>query len=106
MKVTAPARIDLAGGTLDIFPISQLEPDAVTVNLGIDRFATATARARSDGRFVLKATDRKLSERLDGRVALAASTSLPLHREVALHVGPEGGVDLRPRPEGRSSQGR
>ena len=29
----APARIDLAGGTLDIFPISQLEPDAVTVNL-------------------------------------------------------------------------
>jgi D-glycero-alpha-D-manno-heptose-7-phosphate kinase len=97
VTVTAPARIDLAGGTLDIFPISQLEPGAVTVNLGIDRFAKATARARSDGRFVLRATDRKLIETLDGRDALAASSLLPLHREVALHVGPRAGIELTTR---------
>ncbi len=97
IKVSAPARIDLAGGTLDIFPISQLEQGAVTVNLGIDRYATATARARTDGRFVLKAVDRKLSERLDNREALASSALLPLHREVALHVGPQSGIDLTTR---------
>jgi len=97
IKVRAPARIDLAGGTLDIFPISQLERGAVTVNLGIDRYATATARARTDGRFVLRATDRKLAERLDDRDALAASTLLPLHREVALHVGPSSGIELTTR---------
>jgi len=97
IRVSAPARIDLAGGTLDIFPISQLEQGAVTVNLGIDRYATATARARADGLFVLKATDRKLRERLDGREALAASALLPLHREVALHVGPQSGIELTSR---------
>lgn len=93
----APARIDLAGGTLDIFPISQLEPAAVTVNLAIDRWAVARARARDDDRFVLAATDRRLRERLDGRAALAASQGLALHREVAQHIGPVHGIELTTR---------
>ena len=33
---SAPSRIDLAGGTLDIWPISMLVPGAVTVNLAIE----------------------------------------------------------------------
>ena len=40
-EVRAPARIDLAGGTVDIWPICLIEPGAVTINLAIDRFATA-----------------------------------------------------------------
>ena len=44
--VRAPARIDLAGGTVDIWPICLLEPGAVTVNLAIDRYASATVRVR------------------------------------------------------------
>ena len=93
----APARIDLAGGTLDIFPISQLEPDAVTVNLAIERWAVARARARCDGRFVLAASDRGIRETFQGLDEVRASTGLPLHREVALHVGPPGGLELTTR---------
>ena len=33
VAASAPSRIDLAGGTLDIWPISLLVPGAVTVNL-------------------------------------------------------------------------
>ena len=32
---TAPTRIDLAGGTLDIWPLSVLVPGAVTVNVAV-----------------------------------------------------------------------
>lgn len=42
IEAVAPTRIDLAGGTLDISPISLLEGEVVTVNLAI----TIPARAR------------------------------------------------------------
>lgn len=38
-EATAPARIDLAGGTLDIWPLYLFHPGAVTVNVAIDRRA-------------------------------------------------------------------
>jgi D-glycero-alpha-D-manno-heptose-7-phosphate kinase len=39
VEATAPTRIDLAGGTLDIWPIYLFHPGAVTVNCAIDRRA-------------------------------------------------------------------
>src|SRR6185503_10731524 len=38
-EATAPTRIDLAGGTLDIWPLYLFHRDAVTVNVAIDRRA-------------------------------------------------------------------
>lgn len=38
-EATAPTRIDLAGGTLDIWPLYLYHPGAVTVNVAIDRRA-------------------------------------------------------------------
>jgi len=35
-EASAPARIDLAGGTLDLWPLHVLHPGSVTVNLAID----------------------------------------------------------------------
>lgn len=42
---TAPLRADLAGGTLDIWPISQLQAGASTVNVALSIRATARYRA-------------------------------------------------------------
>lgn len=39
IEALAPARIDLAGGTLDLWPLHVLHPGSTTVNLAIDRFA-------------------------------------------------------------------
>lgn len=96
--VSAPARIDLAGGTVDIWPICLIEPGAVTVNLAIDRYATATVRTRDDGRYVLVAADRGIRVVHRTRDELLSESRLPLHREVALASeafrGP-GGLEVR-----------
>lgn len=59
IATSAPTRIDLAGGTIDIWPISLLVPDAVTVNLAIELRARAAVARRSDDRIVIVSRDRK-----------------------------------------------
>lgn len=39
VESSAPSRVDLAGGTLDLWPLHVLHPGSVTVNLAINRFA-------------------------------------------------------------------
>lgn len=40
-RVTAPCRADLAGGTLDLWPLYCLVPGAQTINIALDLFAAA-----------------------------------------------------------------
>ena len=49
-EATAPTRIDLAGGTLDIWPLYLFHPGAVTVNAAIDRRAWCRVETGVDGR--------------------------------------------------------
>ena len=53
LAITAPSRADIAGGTLDIWPLAFLFPDACTINVAVDAGVTAAdagvAPARSDG---------------------------------------------------------
>ena len=53
MPVTARAwcRVDLGGGTLDIWPLGLLHPGARTVNLAVDLAVTVTVSAATDGRY-------------------------------------------------------
>ena len=57
-RAVAPTRIDLAGGTLDIWPICHLVEDAVTVNLAIGLRQTAVVTPRRDGKLVVRSADR------------------------------------------------
>lgn len=57
-QASAPTRIDLAGGTLDIWPISQLIEDAVTVNLAVRLTAHASVTPRRDRRLEVRSIDR------------------------------------------------
>jgi D-glycero-alpha-D-manno-heptose-7-phosphate kinase len=57
-QATAPTRIDLAGGTLDIWPISQLIEDAITVNLAVRLAAVARVTPRRDRRLEIVSVDR------------------------------------------------
>ncbi len=58
IQATAPTRIDLAGGTLDIWPISHLIEDAVTVNLAVKLTARAIVMPRRDRRLEIRSADR------------------------------------------------
>jgi len=55
---SAPTRVDLAGGTLDIWPLSVLVPNAVTVNVAIELRAEAEVRPRRDGMVEIVSLDR------------------------------------------------
>jgi len=44
----APCRVDLAGSTLDIWPLYVFHEGAVTVNFAVDRYTSASILPRND----------------------------------------------------------
>jgi D-glycero-alpha-D-manno-heptose-7-phosphate kinase len=56
VEASAPARIDLAGGTLDLWPLHVLHPGSVTVNLAVDLRARCRVRP-GDGGFRVTVAD-------------------------------------------------
>ncbi len=63
IEASAPARIDLAGGTLDLWPLHVLHPGSVTVNLAIDRRARCRLRRAPGNDFVVRSPERGLERR-------------------------------------------
>ena len=57
VRSSAPTRIDLAGGTLDIWPLYLFHPDAQTVNAAIGLRATCSVTAAGDGRVHILSAD-------------------------------------------------
>jgi D-glycero-alpha-D-manno-heptose-7-phosphate kinase len=58
----APCRVDLAGGTLDIWPLYLFHPGAVTVNFAINRFTRCAVQALDSPEVRLSSSDLKSSE--------------------------------------------
>ena len=57
----APPRVDLAGGTIDIWPIYLFHPGATTVNFAITLYAQCRIETRDDDRIILESRDRNAS---------------------------------------------
>lgn len=57
LESSAPTRIDLAGGTIDIWPLYLFHPGALTLNAAISLRAHATLDSREDGRVVIESID-------------------------------------------------
>jgi D-glycero-alpha-D-manno-heptose-7-phosphate kinase len=57
VTTSAPTRIDLAGGTIDIWPLYLFHPGAQTINAAISIRAHATITPRSDSRIVIESRD-------------------------------------------------
>jgi D-glycero-alpha-D-manno-heptose-7-phosphate kinase len=57
IATSAPTRIDLAGGTLDIWPLYLFHPGAQTINAAISLRARATITPRDDDRIVITSVD-------------------------------------------------
>lgn len=71
LRSRAPSRIDLAGGTLDIWPLYLLIEQAATVNVAIDLYAEAT---------IHPGIDSWLVEELDNERRFQASTPKELEK--------------------------
>jgi D-glycero-alpha-D-manno-heptose-7-phosphate kinase len=57
IRTSAPTRIDLAGGTIDIWPLYLFHPGAQTLNAAISLRAGAQVEPRSDSRVTIKSID-------------------------------------------------
>lgn len=92
----APTRIDLAGGTLDIWPLYLFHPGALTLNLAITRYAHCLLEPRRDRRIVLVARESREGEEFASLAALEACrrSRLPLLAHLVGYFAPRGGLTL------------
>jgi len=65
IESSAPTRVDLAGGTIDIWPLYLFHPGASTVNFALSLHARCRIETRDDGRIVLESRDRKVAFETD-----------------------------------------
>jgi D-glycero-alpha-D-manno-heptose-7-phosphate kinase len=109
MKITAkaPCRVDLAGGTMDIWPLYLYHEHAVTVNFAVDRYASCEIETRADGRIRLRSLDLKGEEEFDSLEALrtAKKYKLPLAAYVVRYFRPDTGLDIVTNSEAPAGAG-
>ena len=105
----APTRVDLAGGTLDIWPLYLFHPGALTVNAAISRYASCVIETDSSGSEQIKlvSRDTKREERFSSLVALAKAGRyrLPLLAEIVKFFQPAGGFTLTTDSEAPAGAG-
>jgi len=94
VAASAPTRIDLAGGTLDIPPLDILVPGACTVNAAISLTATAEVETIDAG-FRLRSDDRGIDHSFACSEELAADRELPLLAGMVGHFARGPGISLR-----------
>jgi D-glycero-alpha-D-manno-heptose-7-phosphate kinase len=105
----APTRVDLAGGTLDIWPLYLFHPGAVTVNAAISRFASCVIQTHTAGdrriRLVSRDTAREESFVSFAALVQAKRYRLPLLAEIVKFFHPQGGFTLTTDSEAPAGAG-
>jgi len=109
MKISsqAPCRVDLAGSTLDIWPLYLFHEGAVTVNFAVDRYTRASIEPRVGTRVTFRSTDLNRDaayESLDDLLS-AKTHALPLAAEIVRFFKPEGGFHLETGSEAPAGAG-
>ena len=95
VEARAPARVDLAGGTVDIWPLYLFHPGAQTVNIAVRCYASCVIETRPDRQIVLVSRDQEIRETFADFADLARSKSrLPLVRELIVFFEPHGGLNI------------
>lgn len=80
MKVSAtvPTRIDLAGGTLDVYPLYLFEGGGLTVNAAIGVYSHVTVEERPDARIHIRSEDTGVQETFASLEEMQAQMGGPL----------------------------
>jgi D-glycero-alpha-D-manno-heptose-7-phosphate kinase len=104
IRTSAPTRIDLAGGTLDIWPLYLFHEHAQTLNAAISLRAHAEITARTDGRLRLESIDTSKTVEVGRWQDLADGQGLPLLSRLAYFFRAEN-LTLRTRGESPAGAG-
>jgi D-glycero-alpha-D-manno-heptose-7-phosphate kinase len=104
---SAPCRVDLAGGTLDIWPLYLFHPGAVTVNLAVDIQTTCRITPLSGRRIRLRSRDTGREESFASLDALRRAKSFrhPLAGHLVRFFEPQGGLEVETHSESPAGAG-
>jgi D-glycero-alpha-D-manno-heptose-7-phosphate kinase len=87
ITASAPTRIDLAGGTMDIWPLYLFHPGAQTINAALSIRAHVSIESRDDVRVELVSEDTNRRVLLEPGLPLRDDPTLPLLGRLAHHFG-------------------
>jgi D-glycero-alpha-D-manno-heptose-7-phosphate kinase len=104
IQTSAPTRIDLAGGTIDIWPLYLFHSGAQTINAAISLRAKARLESRSDARIVIRSEDTGRTVEADDWKALRNSRDLRL-LSLIVHFFEARGVTLTTSSESPAGAG-
>lgn len=107
IESSAPTRVDLAGGTIDIPPLFLFHEGAATVNFAVNLLAKCRIETRSDDKIVLESLDRKLKveSSLEHIEELRNEETLPLLAKLVHFFRPETGFNLVTESEAPAGAG-
>jgi D-glycero-alpha-D-manno-heptose-7-phosphate kinase len=104
ITASAPTRIDLAGGTIDIWPLYLFHPGAQTLNAAISLRAHVQIDGRTSGDVEIISEDTGRRVQAATTAELADDPTLPLLVRLA-HAYGVGGVTIRTRGESPAGAG-
>jgi len=107
IESSAPTRADLAGGTVDIWPLYLFHSGAMTVNFALSLRAHVRIETRDDDRLILESRDRgiRFETTLDRIDELAREESLELVSKMVHFFQPEIGFHLVAHSEAPAGAG-
>jgi D-glycero-alpha-D-manno-heptose-7-phosphate kinase len=85
VTVRAPVRADLAGGTLDLWPLYLFHPGARTVNVAISYYAESEVAETGDSGIEIHLTDQQYEQRYESLHEIAADPKAALIYRVLEH---------------------
>src|SRR5438445_10473941 len=105
VTVRAPVRADLAGGTLDLWPLYLLHPGARTVNVAISLHAESEIAETGDSAIEIRLTDQQYEQRYNSLHELAADPKAALIHRILEHFHTVSGIRITTRTDAPRGSG-
>lgn len=107
IESSAPTRVDIAGGTIDIPPLFLFHEGAATVNFAVSMLAHCRIETRDDGRIILESIDQKqsLETTVENIASLKDEPGLELLSKLVYFFKPETGFKMTTESEAPAGAG-
>ena len=107
ITVHAPCRADLAGGTIDLWPLYLFHPGALTLNFALEILTSCTITALPGTRIELRSLDTKREESFVNLEELQAARDYrhPLAAYLVRFFAPEGGLRIETNSQSPAGAG-
>ena len=104
VRADAPSRVDLAGGTLDIWPLYLFEDGGITVNCAVELRSWITIETRDDDLFCIRAEDID-AEQTEADLDSMLGGPLDLPARIVRHYAASRPMDVTTRNDAPKGSG-